>query len=61
MRRGGIMAIVVIGVIVVVVGTGLLWFYIQMTNIGDNEITPIPTEDPGIRVVVARLIFPPIP
>lgn len=58
MRRGGIMAIVVIGVIVVVVGTGLLWFYIQMTNIGDNEITPIPTEDPGIRVVVARVDIP---
>ncbi len=52
------MAIVVIGVIVVVVGTGLLLFYIQMTNIGDNEITPIPTEDPGIRVVVARVDIP---
>lgn len=52
------MVIVVIGIIVATVVAGLSYLYFQGGNIGGREITPVPTEDPGIVVVVARVDIP---
>lgn len=52
------MVILFIGVIVALAAAGLLFFFFQMNNIGDGEIIPVPTEDPGMVVVVARVDIP---
>ncbi len=52
------MVILFIGVIVALIVAGFLIFFFQMNNFGGGEITPVPTEDPGIVVVVARVDIP---
>ncbi len=56
MRRGGIV-ILLIGVIIALAAAGLLFLFLQTSNQA-QEPTPIPTEDPGRDIVVARVDIP---
>lgn len=60
MRRGGIL-ILLIGLIFII-GAGALFFFLTAggTSLGGVQEgpTPLPTEDPGVEVVIARIDIP---